>query len=199
VCALLVAGLVVTARALAAPQGAVLGRGFGVSAIVYWIAYNIWWNRHELNPASGLPLQICELNGLVAPLALLTGKHWLRATLYFWNFALTLQAFIQPTLTHGPASPVFWFFWAAHSIVVASAAYDIAGLGFRPQWRDLGRAYAVSAPAAAADQRTCDDQASRPPQPRSHCPPEESAPYRRTAEWSRLVQSVTRPSAPKPR
>jgi hypothetical integral membrane protein (TIGR02206 family) len=150
VCALLVAGLVITARALAAPQEAALRRWFGVFAVAYWIAYNIWWNRHELNPATGLPLHICDLNGLVAPLALLTGRRWLRATLYFWTFALTLQAFIQPTLTHGPASPVFWFFWAAHSIVVASAVYDVSVLGFRPQWRDLGRAYAVSALYVAA-------------------------------------------------
>jgi hypothetical integral membrane protein (TIGR02206 family) len=149
ICALLVAGFVMTARALAAPQEAALRRAFGVSAVVYWIAYNIWWNRHELDPATGLPLHICDLNGLVAPLALLTGRRWLRATLYFWTFALTLQAFIQPTLTHGPASPVFWFFWAAHSIVVASAVYDLSVLGFRPQWRDLGRAYVVSALYAA--------------------------------------------------
>jgi uncharacterized membrane protein YwaF len=40
---------------------------------------------------------------------------------------------------------VFWFFWAAHWIVVASAVYDLAVLRLRPQWRDLGRAYAVSA------------------------------------------------------
>jgi hypothetical integral membrane protein (TIGR02206 family) len=126
VCALGVAGLVITARALAAPQEAALRRGFGIFALVYWIAHNIWWNRHELNPATGLPLHICDLNGLVAPLALLTGRRWLRATLYFWTFALTLQAFIQPTLTHGPAFRVFWLFWAAHSIVVTSAVYDLA-------------------------------------------------------------------------
>ena len=145
-CALLIAGLVVTARALAAPQEAVLRRAFGVSAIVYWMTYYIWWwNRHGLDPATGLPLHICDLNLLAGPLALLTGTRWLRATLYFWTFGLTLQAFIQPALTLGPTSPVFWWFWAAHSIVVASAVYDLAVLGFRPQWRDLARAYAVSA------------------------------------------------------
>jgi hypothetical integral membrane protein (TIGR02206 family) len=149
-CALLVAGLVVAARVLAAPQQAALRRAFGIFAIVYWMTYNIWWNRHGLDPATGLPLQICDLNGLVAPLALLTGKRWLRATLYFWTFALTVQAFIQPSLTLGPASPVFWWFWAAHSIVLASAVYDLAVLGFRPQWRDLGYAYGVSALYVAA-------------------------------------------------
>jgi hypothetical integral membrane protein (TIGR02206 family) len=145
ICALLVAGLVVTGRSLAEQQKAALRRGLGLFAIVYWVTYNIWWNRHGLDPATGLPLHICDLNGLVAPLALLTGKRWLRATLYFWTFALTLQAFIQPALTLGPASPVFWWFWAAHTIVLGCAVYDLAVLGFRPQWRDLGRAYAASA------------------------------------------------------
>ncbi len=145
ICALLVASLVVTARALAVPQEAALRRGLAVFAIVHWVTYNIWWNRHGLDPATGLPLHICDLNGLVAPLALLTGKRWLRATLYFWTFGLTLQAFIQPALVLGPASPVFWFFWASHTLVFASAVYDLAVLGFRPHWRDLGRAYVVSA------------------------------------------------------
>jgi uncharacterized membrane protein YwaF len=45
---------------------------------------------------------------------------------------------------------VFWLFWAAHSIVVASAVYDLAVLGFRPRWGDLGRAYAASAHYVAA-------------------------------------------------
>lgn len=145
ICMLLVAGFVLTARELTTPQESVLRRGFGAFAIIYWVTYTLWWNRHGLDPAAGLPLHICDLNGLVAPLALLTGKRWLRATLYFWTFALTLQAFVQPTLTLGPASLVFWWFWAAHTIVLASAVYDLTVLGFRPQWRDLGRAYAVSA------------------------------------------------------
>jgi hypothetical integral membrane protein (TIGR02206 family) len=145
VCALVVLGLIVTAQALSAPREAALRRRFSVFAVVYWVTYNIWWNRHGLDPATGLPLHICDLNGLVAPLALITGKRWLRATLYFWTFALTLQAFVQPALELGPASPVFWWFWAAHTIVLASAVYDLAVLGFRPQWRDLLSAYAVSA------------------------------------------------------
>jgi hypothetical integral membrane protein (TIGR02206 family) len=145
ICGVLIACLVVVGRALPASHETVVRKGFGVFAIVYWVTYNIWWNRHGLDPATGLPLHICDLNGLVAPLALLTGKRGLRAILYFWTFALTLQAFIQPALTLGPASPVFWWFWAAHTIVLTSAVYDLAVLGFRPRWRDLGCAYVASA------------------------------------------------------
>ena len=145
VCALLIAAPTLIGRALRPDAEAVLRRILAALAVCYWLAYNIWWNRHGLDPRTGLPLQICDLNGLVAPFALLTGQRWARATLYFWTSALTLQAFIQPALTAGPASPVFWAFWCAHTIIATCAVYDIAVLGFRPGWRDLGRAMAVSA------------------------------------------------------
>ena len=81
----------------------------------------------------------------MAPLALLTRLALGAGHLYFWTAALTLQAFIQPALTAGPASPVFWAFWIAHTIIAACAVYDIVVLGFRPTWRDLGRAIIASA------------------------------------------------------
>ena len=40
---------------------------------------------------------------------------------------------------------MFWAFWVAHTIIAACAVYDIAVLGFRPSWPDLGRAVAASA------------------------------------------------------
>ncbi|MGB7101375.1 MAG: TIGR02206 family membrane protein [Xanthobacteraceae bacterium] len=145
VCVVLIAAPSLLGRALSKTGELGLRRAFAALAVCYWLAYNIWWNWHGLDPRTGLPLQICDLNGLVAPLALLTGQRWARATLYFWTAALTLQAFIQPALTAGPASLVFWAFWMAHTIIAASAVYDIVVLGFRPSWRDLGRAVATSA------------------------------------------------------
>lgn len=145
VCAPLIAAPALLGRALP-KNGEMAVRGALIAlALCYWVAYSIWWNWHGLDPRTGLPLHICDLNGLVAPLALLTGWRWVRATLYFWTMALTLQAFIQPALSAGPASPVFWAFWTAHSLIVACAVYDLAVLGFRPAWRDLGLAVAVSA------------------------------------------------------
>jgi hypothetical integral membrane protein (TIGR02206 family) len=150
ICALMVAAVAAAGRALRVSQEATLRRGLGVFAIVYWGAYNVWWNRNGLDPATGLPLHICDLNGVIAPLALLTLNRWLRATLYFWTFTLTIQAYLQPTLTFGPAYIVFWWFWGAHTIIVTCAVYDLVVLGFRPAWRDLGRAYLVSAAYLAA-------------------------------------------------
>jgi len=145
VCALLIAAPAWLGRALRPDGEAALRRTLAVLALGYWLAYNIWWNWNGLDWRTGLPLQLCDANGLMAPLALLTGWRWARASLYFWTAALTLQAFIQPALSAGPASPVFWAFWTAHTIIAACAVYDIAVLGFRPGWSDLARALLVSA------------------------------------------------------
>jgi len=145
VCTLLIAAPALVGRALRKDAELALRQMLAALAVCYWLAYNIWWNWHGIDLRNGLPLQLCDLNGLIAPFALLTGQRWACATLYFWTAALTLQAFIQPALTAGPASLVFWAFWCAHTIIAACAVYDIAVLGFRPGWLDLGRAVAVSA------------------------------------------------------
>jgi len=146
VCISVIAAVAMLGRSLRSTRGeAKLRRSIAILALCYWVAYNVWWNWSGVDPFNGLPLQICDLNGIVAPLALLTHNRWARATLYFWAFALTVQAFIQPLLTVGPAFPGFWAFWTAHTIVMICAVYDVAVLGFRPNWSDLGRAYLVSA------------------------------------------------------
>lgn len=145
VCALLIAAPTLLARVLPRDAEVVFRRMLAALAVCYWLAYNAWWNWHGLDLRTGLPLHICDINGLMAPLALLSGQRWARATLYFWTAALTLQAFVQPALTAGPASLMFWAFWTAHTIIAACAVYDLAVLGFRPGWNDLRRALVVSA------------------------------------------------------
>ena len=144
VCALLIAALVAAGRSLRAHEAA-MRWALGIFALVYWLSYNMWWNRNGLELATGLPLHICDLSGVIAPLALLTLNCWMRATLYFWAFALTSQGFIQPNLTAGPAMPVFWWFWAQHTIILGYAVFDLTVLSFRPGWQDLRRAYVVGA------------------------------------------------------
>jgi hypothetical integral membrane protein (TIGR02206 family) len=145
VCALLIAMLATAGRALREHSAeAKLRRTWALFALCYWLVYILWWNWNGLDLYAGLPLHLCDFNGLVAPLALLTLNRWARATLYFWSFTLTLQAFIQPLLSVGPAHLSFWAFWAGHTVIMASAVYDVAVLRFRPDWRDVGRAMIVS-------------------------------------------------------
>ncbi len=118
--------------------------GLAAFAVAVWLAYNIWWNWGGIDWRSGLPLQLCDINGLIAPLVLVTGWRWARATLYFWTAALTAQAFIQPALIDGPAFILFWAFWIDHTVIAACAVYDVVVRGFRPVWRDLGTAVIAS-------------------------------------------------------
>ena len=145
VCLLAIAAPALIGRALDRRGEMILRGSLAALAVCYWLAYTTWWNWHGLELRTGLPLQVCDVNGLIAPLALMSGWRYVRATLYFWTAALTLQAFIQPALTAGPASLVFWAFWVAHSLIAACAVYDIVVLGYRPCWSDLGRAMTVSA------------------------------------------------------
>jgi hypothetical integral membrane protein (TIGR02206 family) len=151
VCALAIAALIIRARRLRGGEAEMaLRRNFAFAYLVFWVFYNAWWHVRGIDWLNGLPLHICDLGGLIGPFALLTGNRTLRATLYFWTFALTAQAFVQPALTSGPASPVFWFFFLAHSIVLGCALYDLLVLNFRPLWQDLPRVYLFSAVYVAA-------------------------------------------------
>jgi hypothetical integral membrane protein (TIGR02206 family) len=144
-CALLLAAIALLRRRLATKQAEWRARrALAIFALLYWVAYNTWWNWGGLDLRTGLPLQACDISGLVAPFALLTLNRWLRATLYFWAFAFATLAFIQPTLTEGPAHAVFWAFWIAHMAILACAVYDLAVLGFRPDWNDFARASIVA-------------------------------------------------------
>src|SRR3979490_2425800 len=94
ICSLLIMMLTLAGRELCERTvESKLRRSWAGFALCYWFAYIVWWNWNGLVLDGGLPLRRCDFNGLVAPLALLTLNRWVRATLYFWSFTLTLQAF----------------------------------------------------------------------------------------------------------
>jgi len=145
VCIALLAVLAWFGRGLrGAPREPHVRIALALAALAYWVAYNTWWNWHGIELRTGLPLQACDIGGLVAPFALLTQRRLLRAMLYFWAFGFATQAYIQPTLTVGPAYILFWAFWSAHTLILACALYDLVVLGFRPNWRDCGLALLAS-------------------------------------------------------
>ena len=125
-------------------QGARLDRALATGCLVVWIIINGWWLLpRNFNLAWSLPLHVCDITCLIAPLVLLRPARWMRAFLYFWGIGLSLQGFIQPDLRDGPAKLGFWFFWANHYVVVGIAIYDLAR-GYRPGWRDFAIAVAAT-------------------------------------------------------
>lgn len=91
-----------------------------------------------------VPLQVCDLASLIAPLAILLRWRALVTITYFWGLALCTQAFITPILREGPHSAEFWIFWGLHWIIVSMALYAVLVLRYRPGWRDYGVAVGVS-------------------------------------------------------
>lgn len=119
-------------------RGDLLRRAVGWTGLAYWIGSNAWWMfGPQYSFAQSLPLQVCDLAGLLGPLAMLTRKRPVRAVLYFWGLSLSVQGFIQPVLHEkGVLDVEFWLFWANHTVIVGTAVYDVIALGFRPTARD---------------------------------------------------------------
>ena len=103
----------------------------------------LWPARFELNRS--LPLHLCDIVGLIGPLAILTHHLIFRSLLYFWGIGLSTQALITPELLEGPAQFNFWVFWIPHGMIVGLAAYDIWALNYRPKWKDYFIAIATLA------------------------------------------------------
>lgn len=147
VCACIMLGVSLLGRRLYATPGERPARLLvGWVGVAYWVGSNAWWLfGPQFIFAQSLPLQVCDLAGLIGPLALLLRTRWLRAVLYFWGLSLSMQGFIQPVLKDkGLVHTEFWLFWANHTVIVGTALYDVIALRFRPALRDFLTAVAAS-------------------------------------------------------
>lgn len=126
------------------------GRVLGALALGHWVAHQAWWAIPDRFVwEDSLPLQVCDLTGLIAALALITGRRWLTAILYFWALGLSTQAFFTPIVEWGPLVAEFWIFWESHTLIVGAAAYVLLVRRFRPRVRDLLVAYGALVAYAA--------------------------------------------------
>lgn len=99
--------------------------------------------RFQLNRS--LPLHLCDVAGLIAPLAILTHHRVLRSMLYYWGIGLSTQAVFTPELQEGPIQFNFWVFWIPHAMIVVLAVYDLVVFRYRPGWKDYFIALATLA------------------------------------------------------
>jgi hypothetical integral membrane protein (TIGR02206 family) len=151
-CAVLAAGLVLGARRARGTRfEAPVRRCFAWTMLALAIVYNTWWNwPGRFDIGESLPLQLCDLGMVLAPLALLTRRRLLRTLVVFWGLGLSTQAFIVPVEEAGPAQPVFWLFWLGHTQVIAAGLYEVGVAGYRPRRSDFVRALAGIVAYAAA-------------------------------------------------
>jgi hypothetical integral membrane protein (TIGR02206 family) len=117
-----------------------LRRGERVAAVVMlflWVAWQaVGWLPENYKIEEALPLQMCDITSLLAPLVLFTRARLLRTLLYFWGLGLSIQALITPTIEEGPLCAAFWLFWLTHAAIIGTAIYDVIAWRYRPTFRD---------------------------------------------------------------
>lgn len=136
---------VVGCRLRDTPRGQRFDRRVGVVLVLAYVIVNAWW----FAPANfvwnnTLPIQLCDLAALCAPLALLTRRRACRTLLYFWGFGLSTQGFVTPTVDPDPSLGHFWMHWINHGAVIGAATYDLIVRRYRPTWRDWRLAMVTS-------------------------------------------------------
>jgi hypothetical integral membrane protein (TIGR02206 family) len=122
------------------------GRAFAVVVLAFNVPLLIYRQLPaQWDIAESLPLQLCDLAGIVAAYALWTRRPLAYALLYYWGLTLTPQAIITPALD-APDFPHINFieFWGQHLLVIWAAVFLTWGVGLRPNWRGYWFAAAVT-------------------------------------------------------
>ena len=108
-----------------------------------WVMLALWsvTTAYWLLPANygigiSLPLHMCDLTGILAPVVLLTPFRWPRTLLYFWGLGLSINGILTPILDYGPWHVTFWLYWLTHVSIIGTAVYDLIARGYRPNFRD---------------------------------------------------------------
>ena len=111
--------------------------GFAITGAIVSVLVIAWWLRPaNFNWQESLPLHMCDLAGIIAPVALLTRVRWPRTLLHFWGVGLCSQWVCTPVANAGPQKIEFWISFVLHASILGSAACDVIVRGYRPTWRD---------------------------------------------------------------
>jgi len=91
--------------------------------------------------AASLPLHLCDISILIAPVVLLTANRYAFELLYFWGIGGTSQALLTPALLSGFPAPRCILFFLAHGLILASVLYGTLAMRLRPPLWSLLRVW----------------------------------------------------------
>lgn len=111
-----------------------------VNQTVYW-CYRFVTEGAEAFVREHLPLHLCGVAVLLSAATLLWRRRWTYELLYFWGLAGAANAVVTPDLTEGFPHYVFFQDFISHGGIVAAAVFATWGLGMRPTFRSLVRAF----------------------------------------------------------
>lgn len=97
----------------------------------------------KFNYQTDLPLDICNLMGLLLPFLMWTPNHRIFPFLYFYTMAGTTQAVFTPHLFNGFPNFIFIKYWIVHSGLIIYTIFIAVVWDFSIRKKDLWRSFGV--------------------------------------------------------
>ena len=113
-----------------------------VNQIVYW-CYRFVTEGGDVFVREHLPLHLCGITILLSVATLLFRRQRIYELTYFWGLAGATNAIVTPELTEGFPEYMFFQYFISHAGIVGAALFATWGLGMRPTFRSLVRAFVL--------------------------------------------------------
>jgi len=107
--------------------------------IVVWTAIKIYLN--DFNLQTDLPLNLCNLVSLLAPVLTLSKKKIYFELFFFWVMAGTLQAVFTPSLEHSFPHYDYFKYWHVHAGLVIFILYITVIYKYQPTFKSVLRSF----------------------------------------------------------
>ncbi|MCY3609922.1 MAG: TIGR02206 family membrane protein [Gemmatimonadetes bacterium] len=139
------AAMTVVARRSDSPR-VIRGLCIGLAAVllvnqsVGWV-YRYATEGGEVFVREHLPLHVCGMTILLSAAMLLFRRRWTFEIVYFWGLAGATNAMVTPELSDGFPHYLFFQYFISHGAIVVAALFATFGLGMRPTFRSLLRAF----------------------------------------------------------
>ena len=111
-----------------------------INQVTYWY-YRFATEGAAVFLREHLPLHLCSIAVVLSIVLLLTRARLPYELTYFWGLAGTSNAIVTPELTEGFPDYHFFQYFITHGGIVATALFATFGLGMRPTFKSLMRAF----------------------------------------------------------
>ena len=111
-----------------------------VNQTVGWV-YRYATEGGEVFVREHLPLHVCGMTILLSAAMLLFHRRWTFEIVYFWGLAGATNAMVTPELSEAFPHYLFFQYFISHGAIVVAALFATFGLGMRPTFRSLVRAF----------------------------------------------------------
>lgn len=122
-----------------------LGRGLALGLSATVSGWTVLQHRSgDWDPRNDLPLDLCNLLALIAPLYTWSPRLAVHEVVYYMVMAGTLQAVLTPHLTAGYGHRTFFKYWIVHAGLIVLVIYESVALSLYPTAIGILTAFAAT-------------------------------------------------------